>query len=68
MQPYFNNNRVNEFVNEENIVKQLDYIINSLRSVEPVARRFKPKSIISTYVKNKVFFAGVKIKYYLNLS
>jgi alpha(1,3/1,4) fucosyltransferase len=68
MQPYFNNNRVNEFVNEENILKQLDYIVDSVHSVEPVARIYKPKSIVRTYLKTKVFFAGVKIKYYLNLS
>jgi hypothetical protein len=68
LQPYFHNNKVNEFVNEENIVRQLDHIVNSVSAIEPVARIYKPKSKVRIYLKTKIFFAGVKIKYYLNLS
>jgi alpha(1,3/1,4) fucosyltransferase len=67
-QPFFHNNTINEFVNEENIIKQLDNIVNSIHAIEPVARIYKPKPKIRIYVKNKIFFAGVKVKYYLNLS
>lgn len=68
LQPNFHNNKVNEFVNEDNIVRQLDHIVNSISAIEPVARIYKPKSKFRIYMKTKVFFAGVKIKYYLNLS
>jgi hypothetical protein len=67
-QPYFHDNKVNEFVNEENIIRQLDHIVDSMHSIEPVARIYKPKSALRFYVKNKALFAGIKVKYYLNLS
>ncbi len=65
-QPYLNNNEITDFVKEENIVRQLDYIINTLPNIEPVARRFKPKSIFSIKLKKKMINIKNKIKYYLN--
>jgi hypothetical protein len=42
--------------------------VNSVSFIEPVALIYKPKSKFRIYMNTKVFFAGVKIRYYLNLS
>lgn len=53
-EPYFIDNKVNEFVKEENILNKLVEIVENLDKTVPVAQIYKPTPV---YVKN------LKIKY-----
>ena len=62
-QPFFKNNELNEFVREENIMKQLDSIVDSLDATPPVAKHFKPESKIVRFSKVKIKYAILKLKH-----
>lgn len=65
-QPYFTNNEINESVKEENIMARLNLIIDRMKYDQPVATKFKPNSELKMYIKTKIAFGKMKLRYFLN--
>lgn len=65
-QPYFPNNELNEYVKEENILKQLDYIVDSIQQINPVANRYKLAPIWVKYTKRRMMQINRKLIYFVN--
>lgn len=67
-QPYFENNSINEYIREENIMKQLELIGESVEQIVPVAQRVKPVPMSLIHLNRKLNYYFIKAKYYLNIN
>jgi alpha(1,3/1,4) fucosyltransferase len=65
-QPYFVNNKINEYVKEENIRVWLDKIIEIMRHSKPVATLRRPNSELKVLIKTKAGYYKQKIRYIIN--
>jgi hypothetical protein len=66
-QPYFTDNKINEFVKDETILKQLDHIVESLENITPISKMVRPRPLIYVKLKDKLEYYKMKSKYYLNI-
>lgn len=66
-QPSLNNNEINDFAKEENILKQFDYIVGSLSNITPVAIQFGSHIKVQDFINKKLWGAKKHIKYYLRI-
>jgi len=64
-QPYFSNNEVNEFVSEENVLKQFAFIVDSLPHIKTVATLYKPRPKIFRIMEEKSANIASRIKLFL---
>jgi len=64
-QPYFQNNELNKYVQEDNILKQLDLIVNSMENIVPVASKYTPEPIWVDRAKRRTISIKRKLRYYI---
>lgn len=66
-QPFLNENKVNDFAKEENILKQFDYIVDSLTHIMPAAVKYSNQVKMPDFISLKLWSAKRYIKYYLKI-
>lgn len=66
-QPSLINNEVNDFAKEERILKQFDYIVDSMNNINPAAIQFGNPVKMPYSIAMKLWSAKRYIKYYLRI-